>query len=508
MAGKLKTLFGKGKELEGRVSRRVGALGGKAKKEGDDVYSVADKAAPGGRRRARGEKGAAKSGKANEVKDLTSSGRKRIAGGAGVAGGTSLFVNAVKPKDQTDAQKAALKEKQDKARAAMKKARDKSLSDKDDDKKSPSKSGGRFGQGSSKTRNGKANVSKEQLEKTGLTLTAYMNKWNKSGNRPTAAAASKSGTKKSSSKNRPAIFGKDAKFRPLGGVLARALLGDDEKFGGERGLIDFVRTKKKPVKKQAGGMMKAKGHKRGGAVGMSKPGNEKLPMVGKKRPMSRAQSRATLSPAQRRLLDSVQGREGSKQATSVIQDLSDKYGYAPGKRAGAKGGMGKGKRAKPPGMNMGGVAMAPPGKKVPAMIKRPPASAPGTRTPSVANAGAKAAADAKAAANASAQAQGGPGSARSLANLAAMTRGMNRGPNRPKPTKATAMRGAAARRSGGSTPPGMRMGGAAMKSKMASKGGKMGGKVPPGYKNGGSVGRKKTARGVGAAKRGFGRAMR
>ena len=57
-------------------------------------------------------------------------------------------------------------------------------------------------------------------------------------------------------------------------------------------------------------------------------------------------------------------------------------------------------------------------------------------------------------------------------------------------------------------PPGMKMGGMPMKSKMASKGGKMGGKVPPGYKNGGSVGRKKTARGVGAAKRGFGKAMR
>ena len=154
------------------------------------------------------------------------------------------------------------------------------------------------------------------------------------------------------------------------------MLGDDEKFGGERGLIDFVRTKKKPVKKQAGGMMKAKGYKRGGAVGMSKPGNEKLPMVGKKRPMSRAQSRATLSPAQRRLLDSVQGREGSKQATSVIQDLSDKYGYAPGKRAGAKGGMGKGKRSKPGGMNMGGaVGMAgPKGGLQPAAGKRPSAT--------------------------------------------------------------------------------------------------------------------------------------
>jgi len=262
-------------------------------------------------------------------------------------------------------------------------------------------------------------------------------------------------------KKRGLVFGKDAKFRPFGGVIARALLGDDEKFGGERGLIDFLRNKKKaPVKKQAGGeMMKSKGYKRGGAVGMSKRTAPGVTGGGSPRrggtktvpPKTRAQSRATLSPAQRRLLDSVQGREGSKQATSVIQDLSDKYGYAPGKRAGAKGGMGKGKRAKPPGMQMGGaVGMAGPATKLPS--------------------------------NASAQAQGGPGSARSLANLAAMTRGMNRGPNRPKPTKATAMRGAAARRSGGSTPRGMNMGG--------------------------SVSRKKTARGVGAAKRGFGRAMR
>ena len=66
------------------------------------------------------------------------------------------------------------------------------------------------------------------------------------------------------------LFGKGAKFRPFGGVLARALLGDDEKFGGERGLIDFIRTKKeKPVKKAKGGeMMKKKGYARGGAVGM------------------------------------------------------------------------------------------------------------------------------------------------------------------------------------------------------------------------------------------------
>ena len=195
--------------------------------------------------------------------------------------------------------------------------------------------------------------------------------------------------------------------------------------------------------------MKAKGYSRGGST------------------TTRAQRRSTLSKAQKNLLDSVQGREGSKQSTSVIQDLSDQYGYKPGKRAGAKGGMGKGKRAKPPGMQMGGAV----GIKAPAMATKAPLGAPGTKRPST----------------------------------------MRSGPREEKlaaAKKATAMRGAAARRSGGSTPRGMNMGGAAMKSKTASKGGKMGGMMPPGYNNGGSVSRKKTARGVGAAKRGFGRAMR
>ena len=40
------------------------------------------------------------------------------------------------------------------------------------------------------------------------------------------------------------LFGKDAVVRPFGGVLARALLGEDEKFGGKRGAIDFVRRPK------------------------------------------------------------------------------------------------------------------------------------------------------------------------------------------------------------------------------------------------------------------------
>lgn len=66
------------------------------------------------------------------------------------------------------------------------------------------------------------------------------------------------------------IFGKGAKFRPFGGVIARALLGEDEKFGGDRGAIDFVRPKKKPQKKSNGGEMKKKGYAMGGAAMKSK----------------------------------------------------------------------------------------------------------------------------------------------------------------------------------------------------------------------------------------------
>jgi hypothetical protein len=453
------------KQAERGVSTRVGAAGNKGVRieknaKVGEGYGVTD-ATKGSKALTRAERD-----------KVLSTGRKRIVGGAGVAGGTSLFVNAVKPKDKDQNKNDSKKPIGPKLGDSFKRPRKKSEAKAD----SPSKSGGRFGQGDNKTLNGKANVSKEQLEKTGLSLREYMNKWNKTDKRPGGSSSAKSSTK-SSSKSPKKV-----------GIIKKLLFGSDGKMGGKSGIIDnkvtraFTKRDEENlaaglVKKQAGGMMKKKGYARGGAVGMSKrtaPGvTGGAPRRGGTKtvpPKTRAQSRATLSPAQRRLLNSVQGREGSKQSTSVIQDLSDKYGYAPGKRAGAKGGMGKGKRAKPPGMQMGGaVGMAGPATKLP------------SRPSSVANAGAKAAADAKAAANASAQAQGGPGSARSLANLAAMTRGMNRGPNRPKPTKATAMRGAAARRSGGSTPRGM--------------------------KNGGTVG-KKSARGVGAAKRGFGKAMR
>ena len=92
--------------------------------------------------------------------------------------------------------------------------------------------------------------------------------------------------------------------------------------------------------------------------------------------------------------------------------------------------MGGRRKAKPGGMNMGGVAMAPPGTTA----QRLPPS-------------------------------GGP-KAIDTAKLGALPQSRS-----TRPTKATAMRGAAARRSGGSTPRGMNTGGAAMKTKGYAKGG-------------------------------------
>ena len=122
----------------------------------------------------------------------------------------------------------------------------------------------RFGVGKEFTiRGGKANVRKDQLEKTGLTQAEYMKQWRASGKRPTAKA-----------KSVPRVV---AKAPGLTGKVKSILLGKDQKFGGDRGLIDFLpgKSRKKPVKKAGGGMMKKKGMSKGGAMkkkGMSKGG--------------------------------------------------------------------------------------------------------------------------------------------------------------------------------------------------------------------------------------------
>jgi hypothetical protein len=70
----------------------------------------------------------------------------------------------------------------------------------------------------------------------------------------------------------------------LGQKAKKVLLGEDKKFGGDKGAIDFIR---KPKKKAAGGMMKAKGYKAGGSVktkacGAAKRGFGKAYMKGKR----------------------------------------------------------------------------------------------------------------------------------------------------------------------------------------------------------------------------------
>jgi hypothetical protein len=90
-----------------------------------------------------------------------------------------------------------------------------------------------------------------------------MKQWRASNKRPTAASASKATTKSTT---------KSTKTPKKVGGLRKFLLGDDGKFGGARGAIDFLpgksRKKKeeKPVKKNMGGMMKKKGYAKGGAV--------------------------------------------------------------------------------------------------------------------------------------------------------------------------------------------------------------------------------------------------
>ena len=82
-------------------------------------------------------------------------------------------------------------------------------------------------------------ITKEELgQKKGETLTqAYNRVQGKTPRKQSAASGTKSETPKKKG------------FRPFGGAIRRVLLGKDEKFGGDKGAIDFIRRKKKPKNK-------------------------------------------------------------------------------------------------------------------------------------------------------------------------------------------------------------------------------------------------------------------
>jgi hypothetical protein len=115
---------------------------------------------------------------------------------------------------------------------------------------------GGFGSGSAKTRGDKANVSKEQLDKSGLTLTQYMNQWNKTGKRP---------TKSSGTDDKPA----KKSFRQRRADRLKARIDSDSGTEGQkrRQRRRLARVEKRMARNKAdGGEIKAKGYYQGGSA--------------------------------------------------------------------------------------------------------------------------------------------------------------------------------------------------------------------------------------------------
>ena len=114
---------------------------------------------------------------------------------------------------------------------------------------------GGFGTGSAKTRNGKANVSKEQLDAFGGTLPQYMNQWNKTGKRP---------TKSSGTDDKPA----KKSFRQRRADRLKARIDSDSGTEGQkrRQRRRLARVEKRMARNKADGGEMVKGYYQGGAA--------------------------------------------------------------------------------------------------------------------------------------------------------------------------------------------------------------------------------------------------
>lgn len=311
---KIKSLFRGAKkaveEAEKGASRRVGALGDSRVKieEGSKVGK-----AVGGMKDPKTGRVLTK----EKVKEVTSRGRKRIAGGAAAVGaGAALTQGGA----------------EDKKANGKKKEKDYT--------KGVSQGGVPFKEAFAKARKD----GKDSFKWNGKKYTTELASEKKSSSKPSSSSSSSSTKKK-----RGILFGKDAKFRPFGGVLARALLGEDEKFGGDRGAIDFIR----PKKKNMGGMMKKKGYSKGGSAATESKAMSSRPRAGQSTGQRRARE---LSQAQQNLLSSVQSASGA-QPTKVIEDLTKQYGNIRAQRERRRA------RAAAP-------ALPPPGKKSGGMMAK------------------------------------------------------------------------------------------------------------------------------------------
>ena len=137
------------------------------------------------------------------------------------------------------------------------------------------------------------------------------------------------------------------RFRPFGGAVRRALLGKDEKFGGDKGAIDFIRRKKKEDKKKptspASGASRRPGGKAMGGMMKSKMASKGGKMGGKMAPGMMVGGMANKKPVP----------ESNKGLKKLPKDVRNKMGYMKGggmaKKGYSKGGAVK-KKSKPPGV--------------------------------------------------------------------------------------------------------------------------------------------------------------
>ena len=118
-------------------------------------------------------------------------------------------------------------------------------------------------------------------------------------------------------------------FRPFGGAIRRALLGKDEKFGGDKGAIDFIRRKKKPKNKAGGGMMKSKMSSKGGKMGgKMAPGYNEGGEAKVKKPNKMTVLKDLMTIGRRK----AQELHGKAAVNQAVKDLNKISGVTPTKK--------------------------------------------------------------------------------------------------------------------------------------------------------------------------------
>jgi len=346
--------FANPEEVKKRNTKRFMAESERLRKEGLAANKAANTRGVGGNLAAAGGAAAKRAVKADKTKQfLAESERLRK---EGLAANKAAANKRVKSEDgKSDRPSAASMRDSAAQRAALAKSEPKKES-------KPAKKKERFGVGDKYViRGNKANVRKDQLEKTGLTQAQYMKQWRASGKRPTAATAKKAAPKKAAPKKaapkKAAPSGRSfdatkpnqggpgmASIKPPKGPMspmaaAQAL--------GARGEDEM------PIKRRGGGMMKskmkAKGMAKGGSISAARRGSVDPSAVSKKKkPIQLSKGgMKTKGYMAGGLKDAPEGNTGLKKLPKQVRN---KMGFK------AKGGMMKTKGYAKGGMKSKGYA--------------------------------------------------------------------------------------------------------------------------------------------------------